>query len=186
VRSGPIRARREQCDGSGLTRRDMRVSFLGMAQPNACEAWYQSLAHKAEEMKVPGPLHVHLNAMSAEYFAQCALHEPPPGPEEVEIMWVDFLKTLQRLRDAHDESTTHSVLEAFLLGVAMARESERDPHFWESIRHWSHLILRRRDPGWQFSWVSPPTTSESGQQAPPRQKSSDQGARQSPPTQKFE
>src|SRR5215469_7703858 len=108
-----------------------------MAQPNACEVFYQKCVDQAEGMKVPGPLHVHLNAMCGEYFAQRALHEPPPGPEEVEVMWVDFLKTLQRLSDAHDESTTHSVLEAFLLGVAMARENERDPAFWESIRHWS-------------------------------------------------
>jgi hypothetical protein len=136
-----------------------------MALPHVSEVLYQKCVHKAERFKdAPGgPLHVYLNAMCGEYFAQFALHEPPPGPEEVEIMWVDFLKTLQRLREAHDDSATHSVLEAFLLGVAMARESERDPAFWGSIRHWSHLILRRRVERWPVSWAASATSSESEQ-----------------------
>jgi hypothetical protein len=118
---------------------------------------------KCDKLKLPGPVYVHVRAMCGEYFAACALTDPPPGQEQVEIMWVDFLRTLQRAREADDEATAHSVLEAFLLGVAMARERERDPGFGKTIRKWSRLTLRRRVEGFPVSWAPPSTSRESGQ-----------------------
>jgi hypothetical protein len=104
-----------------------------------------------------------LLAKCGAYFAQWALIDPPPAPEEAEIMWADFSKTLKSLREADDEAATHSVLEAFVLGVAMARECEPDPDFPNTILRWSQLTLKMRVEGFPASWASPPTSSEPGQ-----------------------